>query len=630
VTDLTIQDFEVLEDNVPQRLESFELIKPRGPAPANARVEPSTVAESRAMATDRDSRLFVLFLDTKHVQLAGSFRAQRPIINLLDKVIGQDDMVGVMTPDMSARNLTLARRTESIENILKNNWSWGERDRLNTTDPREREIEQCYDPDLAYAIIQRRRERMTLDAIEDLIIHLEGLREERKFVLMLTEGWLLPGRDDRLSAPVDGRVPVGARIGVGATGQLTTDDPRRMSNIDACDRERTRLAAEDLQSDYLLLLNRANRANVSFYPIDFRGLVVFDEPIGPRRPPPPSVDASRLRARHDALRTLAEQTDGFAILDTNAVDKALERMVEDTRAYYLLGYYSTNTRPDGRFRKLTVRVKRPDVQVRARPGYLAPTEEEMAAAMNVMTAAAAPALPPGFARAMERLAPVRGNVPLRVHSSASPHQIWLTGEFDAATVKLPEWQQGGVAHIVFEHERGASAAMEIDVPVAPGQRMFQVTPPTGSTVAPGRYVIRLQLTPKGGALPLQTTVDVTVPDADAALLSQSGLAARRGPSTGLQYVPTADARYRRTERLRFEVPRLTAGGTASARLLGRDAQPLGVAVTLSERVEESSQARLIVADVTLAALAQGEYVLEVTLEDGGKKESASYGFRLVP
>jgi hypothetical protein len=68
----------------------------------------------------------------------------------------------------------------------------------------------------------------------------------------------------------------------------------------------------------------------------------------------------------------------------------------------------------------------------------------------------------------------------------------------------------------------------------------------------------------------------------------------------------------------------------SARLLGRDAQPIGVAVTLTERVEDSSQARLIVADVTLAALAQGEYVLEVTLEDGAKKESASYGFRLVP
>ena len=91
----------------------------------------------------------------------------------------------------------------------------------------------------------------------------------------------------------------------------------------------------------------------------------------------------------------------------------------------------------------------------------------------------------------------------------------------------------------------------------------------------------------------------------------------------------ADARFRRTERLRLEVPRL-AGGVVSARVLGRDGQPIGVVVTLGERVEESAQLRMIVADVTLAPLAQGDYVLEVTVEDGGKKESVSYAFRLVP
>jgi len=42
-------------------------------------------------------------------------------------------------------------------------------------------------------------------------------------------------------------------------------------------------------------------------------------------------------------------------------EPALERMVQDAGAYYLMGYYSTNTRLDGRFRRLTVRVKRPNV-----------------------------------------------------------------------------------------------------------------------------------------------------------------------------------------------------------------------------------------------------------------------------
>ena len=43
-------------------------------------------------------------------------------------------------------------------------------------------------------MIARRARGKTLDAIEDLIVHLEGIREERKFVVFLSEGWLLPAR----------------------------------------------------------------------------------------------------------------------------------------------------------------------------------------------------------------------------------------------------------------------------------------------------------------------------------------------------------------------------------------------------------------------------------------------------
>ena len=151
----------MLEDNVPQRVESFQLISARGPAPPSERREPNTVAESRSMARDPDARLFVLFLDAQHVHLSGSFHARKPLIQFLDRVIGQDDMVGVMTPEMSARNLTLARRTETIEGMLKDNWFWGERDRVATKDAREQDIETCY-PDMgatagiAEQIISRR------------------------------------------------------------------------------------------------------------------------------------------------------------------------------------------------------------------------------------------------------------------------------------------------------------------------------------------------------------------------------------------------------------------------------------------------------------------------------------------
>ncbi len=213
VTNLKAVDFEVLEDGVAQKIENFEFIKPRGPVPQAARAEPTSVTESRQMASESEARLFVLFLDTMHVHLEGSYRAKNPLINLLERVIGQDDMIGLMTPEMSARNLTLARRTTTIEAMLRNNWYWGERQQINTSDPREQDLQMCY-PDgpndsrgLAQELIDRRRERKTLDAIQDLIIHLEGLRDERKFVIMMSEGWRLPPRDDGLTRVVGGQVP---------------------------------------------------------------------------------------------------------------------------------------------------------------------------------------------------------------------------------------------------------------------------------------------------------------------------------------------------------------------------------------------------------------------------------------
>jgi VWFA-related protein len=631
VTTLAAEDFEVLEDGVPQRVESFELIRARPPVPQSARVEPSTVADARAMAAAPESRVFVVFLDVRHVHLEGSFKAANPMIKLLDRVIGQDDLVGVMTPDMSARNLTLARRTTTIETFFRNNWYWGERQRVNTSDPREQELQSCYSDaprsateGLAQELIDRRRERQTLDSIEDLIQHLEGIREERKFVILLSEGWRLPRRDDRLGRALGGYVPKVDPVSIGPEGRLTTGPPVGSQGFDACERERQRLAAEDLEQDFRTLLQRANRANVSFYTVDPRGLAVFDEDLSLRRATNIVQDQTYLVSRQTSLRELAENTDGAAVLNTSKLDEALGKMLADIGSYYLLGYYSSNSKLDGKFRKLTVRVKRPGLSVRARPGYLAPTTEDVEAAARAMAAATVKEEPPGLKRAFDALGATRANVPLRMQTAATGSRMWLTTEVDAAAIKSVEWQKGGQVHVTIEHERGGSPPIARDLPLAPGQRAISLLE-SSDHFAPGRYVVRLSIAPLEGALPLQLTSDVIVPDTGA-MIAPAGLARRRGPATGLNYVATADGRYQRTERVRFEVPRLAAGGTVSARVLNRSGQNLPLTVTLSERQDEASSTTFIVADLMLAALAQGEYVLEVTVD----KQSAAYGFRIVP
>jgi VWFA-related protein len=640
VGDLTADDFEVIEDNAPQRVESFEVIRPRAPGAQSARREPNTVAESREMAGDANARVFVLFMDVWHVSIDGSYRAQNPITKLLDRVIGQDDLVGIMTPEMSARNLTLARRTETITGILRDNWTWGQRDRLTTPDPAEQQIEICY-PDsgatagIAAEINARRRESKTLDAVEDLVVHLESVREERKFVVLLSEGWLLFRRNDHLARVLttagEPRVPGGPTgVGVEPNGRLTTEKPEDGGNR-ACERQRSLAAFTDNDMRFHHILQRANRANVSFYPVDARGLLTFDSPMS--APQPLAVDSANLRARVESLRTLAADTDGVAIVDTSAIARDLDRMVADTGVYYLLGYYSTNTKLDGKFRRLKVRLRKPGMDVRARPGYLAPTEADAAMSRVDRLVNGGPAgysdTPPELRRAIETLTPARGIVPLRIQAAAAPGRIFITTELDATIAKAPEWSKGGQWRVVIEHATGAAAPIVRELALAAGERITSLIEQGVSPLPPGRYVLRLALTPNGGTLPLQTTVDVVVPEKDA-LLGGNGFTSRRGPQTGLQYVATADARYQRTERIRFEVPRGTAAGVAAARLLNRAGQPLPLTVALSERTDDTLQLKFIVADLQLAALAQGEYILEVTVEKNGATERAVYAFRVVP
>ena len=162
--------------------------------------------------------------------------------------------------------------------------------------------------------------------------------------------------------------------------------------------------------------------------------------------------------------------------------------------------------------------------------------------------------------------------------------------------------------------------------IEPGQRSIPVEGTT-EPLAAGRYSVRAELTPRGSRIPLQVTTFATVPPA-AAPVGSGALALRRGPSTGLAYVPTADPRFRRTERLRIEVPISGEGFTGTGRLLTREGQPLQLVVNYATRTD--ARGPLAVGEVMLAPLAAGEYVLELSLTKDGKTEAVNYGFRLIP
>src|SRR6185436_8373736 len=73
----------------------------------------------------------------------------------------------------------------------------------------------------------------------------------------------------------------------------------------------------------------------------------------------------------DTLSTMAEDTGGRAFFDSNSFGAVFDRVINDTSAYYVLGYSSTNIARDGRFRRIRVRLKRADLKLEYRSGYYA-------------------------------------------------------------------------------------------------------------------------------------------------------------------------------------------------------------------------------------------------------------------
>src|SRR5262249_46231679 len=124
----------------------------------------------------------------------------------------------------------------------------------------------------------------------------------------------------------------------------------------------------------------------------------------------------------------------------------------------------------------------------------------------------------------------------------------------------------------------------------------------------------------GGAIRSRETVRLTIGAAPAA---SGALFQRRGPGSGGAFVPTADLRFRRNEQLRVEVPGDAAEG-AAARLLDRTGKAMSVPVTAAVR-DDSDGSRWHTAQLALAPLAPGDYVIEVSGRSGGSSGSGRSG-----
>ncbi len=399
-----------------------------------------------------------------------------------------------------------------------------------------------------------------------------------------------------------------------------------------------RLAREDHESEFRQMLDVANRASVSFYSLDLRGLTVQ---VPPGR---------------DLLLNMSSATDGYAIVDSNDLSGGVRRAMDDMRGYYLLGYYPSNAKADGRFRSVKVTVKRPRVRVRARRGYLAPSEAEL----NSMTpegrargaatgrpaapgAGAPPAKPAPevspLADALDSL--VRMKPGSAVHTVAgmtwqpgaegsTRPAVWVAGEFDAVlAARDRHWEDGAEVAIDLTGPDGTtleSAAESLDRE----KRFFLRQFAGGSGLAPGSYGVRVTAKPAGASVGTTETLQVIVgaPSAGGAPAAAQSITFRRGPYSGPDWAPAGDLRFHRQERVKVEtaVTGEVAGG--AVRLLDRAGRPLPLPVGSGLRVEGG--VTIVFGEVALAPLGMGDYVLETTITTGAATEKRLTAIRIVP
>jgi VWFA-related protein len=618
VQDLNREELEVLEDGVPQTIDTFEHV---------------AIGDGRGQSPR--ARVFVVFLDTLNTDIEASSNLRLPVIRFLDRVVGPDDMVALMTPEMAAGEVTFGRKGVIISNIMQGEWSWARHGRLERVDPKEALYDACYPESPrgprgpAAEMKARRREKLTLNALKELVAYLDDMREERKAILTISDGWPLfkPDRTlvvSSLGKSDDGLVDRLIRRPPEKKGGSESGGAKDVNRVE-CDADREALASLDHTLALQSLSEAANRGNISFYPAYPRGLDSSSSVPSPTRGKERERDAGSPAARQDSLRFLADNTDGLAVMNGAAVEASIARIVDDVSSYYLVGYTSSNSKLDGRFRSITVRAKREGVKVRSRRGYRGATADELVSG----NAGPGGRANDGVAAAHAAVANVNTRAPFKIRTSswvrpdesgAATGSFWIVGELDFQTRRQLAWTAGAQARVVVLASDGAEVASST-VAVKPSDGPLAIRVPDSGGIPPGEYAVRVELRSEADAE--VTMTDTARVEVKAGSSLGEAILWRRGPTTGPQYLRTADPRFSRSDRLRLELA-TTAMGVVTARLLDRNGKPLPVPAQVSERPDPSAAFNWIVVDALLAPFAPGEYAVEVT--QGNAKQVT--GFRI--
>ena len=347
VEDLEAEDFEITEDGERQEVSVFEFqrldeddrfaAEPAAAEPSEEVFRSHDITPSApGQVRYQDRRLLVFYFDFSSMPPADQIRAQRSALKFLDEHMTPADLVAIMA--FSSRLQVLQDFTDNRELLAEviGSFRMGEASELAG----EAETGEALAVDDGSAFVADETEfnifntDLKLSALESAANMLSSLPEKKALIYFSS--------------------------GVGKTGVENHSQVRSA-------------------------VNAAVRANVAFYPIDTRGLVA-EAPLGDTRQGSPRGARAysgagqrqrreRFNDQQETLFTLAADTGGKALLNNNDLSVGMVQAQQDVSSYYILGYYSTNSEMDGRFRRVKIRIRsRPKLKLDYRSGYFGPKE----------------------------------------------------------------------------------------------------------------------------------------------------------------------------------------------------------------------------------------------------------------
>ena len=555
VRGLTAADFEVREDDKPQQVTSFDVEEvataPQPATPSPQLLTPGTPAPSTTSATATPvrreelagRRLIVLLFDLSSMQPEELERATRAAADYVDHQMSDADLVAITTIDTTLK--VVADFTGDREQVKTTLGQFTAVDAIafespaaetTATDEAAAAGGDAVSADTAeYDLFNNDARLRGLRTLADML----GSIEQKKSVLYFSGGMTRSGTDN--------------------------------------------------QVELRAATSSAVRANMSIYPIDTRGLQAIVPGGDASRPSARGVSAfsgrgvnqqfDRLFASQETLQTLASDTGGRAFMDTNDFGEAFAQVQRDNSLYYLLGYNSTNASKDGRFRRITVRAKKPGLRVEHRAGYYAERDfahtnrqdRERQLQEQLAAPVSATDLPVMVSAGWFRLAPDRYYVPLSV---AVP---------GGALRESPQRDTLDVLGIVRDEQGRPVGRLRETLDIAPdpsGDASRQLLYQAGLTLPPGRFVVKVVVRENANGTMGSFESGVFVPDLRQAPVKVSSvtLSTQIRPTTGRQrsdnpliregveLLPSLTHVVDRTQRMYFyyEVyePQAAAGGSS--------------------------------------------------------------------